>query len=332
MHVLRKLLWPLSLLYAAGVWLRNLMYDIGIFVSHRYNTPTIAVGNLSLGGTGKTPMIEWLIRALGKDKKIAVLSRGYRRKSSGLVLANHTSTAADIGDEPFQIYRKFPHITVVADANRRRGMEFLEREIKPDVVLLDDAFQHRRVKPSISILLTTYDNLYTDDWYVPTGNLRDARAQAKRADLIVVTKCPGNLQPADKKKIVRELNPQQHQDVLFCTLSYAGELIGSREPIRTEDLKGSEITVVTGVAKPEPLLNYLHHLGIGTRHLKFADHHQFTAKDLEQLTNEPIVLTTEKDYVRGLSALPQAVYLEMRHQFTEEDRERMLTALSAIEG
>ena len=163
MQLLRKILWPVSLLYGAGVYFRNWLYDAGLKKSQKFSTPTICVGNLSLGGTGKTPMIEWLCRELEDFSRKAVLSRGYGRKSEGYVLADQYSDSADIGDEPLQIYSKFPSITLAVDGNRRRGISNLEKDIQPDLILLDDAFQHRRVLPSYSILLTAYGQLYSDD-------------------------------------------------------------------------------------------------------------------------------------------------------------------------
>ena len=330
MQLLRKILWPVSLLYGAGVYLRNLTYDLGIRSTTSFSTSTISVGNLSLGGTGKTPMIEWLIRHLGNEKNIAVLSRGYRRKTSGFLIADSNSSAADIGDEPMQIHKKFPHITMAVDANRRRGIQHLEAHIKPDLILLDDAFQHRKVQPAMSILLTTYDCLYTDDWFLPTGTLRDARNQSKRADLIVVTKCPASLSESEMKAIEKKVHSTADQEVLFCTLEYNPEILGSRYKLEIEELRNQTITLVTGIANPKPLKEFLSGQGLDIRHIQYSDHHDFSRKEIARLENEAFVITTEKDYMRGLNDLARVGYVEVRHKFLADGRERLLRRIDQL--
>ena len=226
--LLRKILFPFSLGYALVVKARNYFYDIGIKKSTFFDTKTICVGNLSVGGTGKTPMIEYLIEQLKIDYRVAVLSRGYKRKSSGFLLATPKSSVENLGDEPFQIYTKFPEITVAVDADRRNGISILEEHIKPDVILLDDAFQHRKVKAGFNILLTAYGKLYCDDWYLPTGNLRDSRSEVRRADLIIVTKCPTEISETDKEGIRNNLKINTNQSVLFSSLSYDHDFLWQR--------------------------------------------------------------------------------------------------------
>ena len=330
MQLLRKILWPVSLLYGAGVLMRNWAYDIGLFSSASFATPTICVGNLSLGGTGKTPMIEWLIRHLQKDKKIAVLSRGYRRKTSGFLMAKDGSTAQDIGDEPMQIFRKFPSITMAVDADRRRGIRQLEDQIIPDLILLDDAFQHRRVRPSFSILLTTYDCLFTDDWFLPTGTLRDAKNQAKRADLIVVTKCPPDLSEEQMSDIKKKLQKTARLDVLFCTLEYSDELHGSFGVKNLKDLGSSNLRLVTGIANPGPLLAYVSNLGLEVQHDQYADHHEFSKEELASMQDEKFIITTEKDFVRGLKSIDHVGYIEVRHKFLANGKEKLLNQLNSL--
>ena len=201
MQLLKMLLFPFSVLYGIVVYFRNRFYDWGVFKSKSYKTAIICVGNLSLGGTGKTPMIELLIGLLRNTHKVAVLSRGYKRKSHGFVLANVNSTVEDLGDEPYQIFSKFLDVTVAVDSDRQNGIAILERDIKPDVILLDDGFQHRKVKPGLSILLTSFTSLYSNDWYLPTGKLRDSRREAQRADFIIVTKNPVDSKEAQHLKI-----------------------------------------------------------------------------------------------------------------------------------
>ncbi len=332
MLLLRKILWPVSLLYGAGVFLRNLLYDLKLKSSMKFQTPTICVGNLSLGGTGKTPMIEWLIRNLEDHRNIAVLSRGYRRLTKGFVKADSSSTFMDIGDEPLQIYRKFPELTMVCDANRRRGLGILEERFAPDIILLDDAFQHRKVTPALSILLTTYKKPYSRDWYLPTGTLRDSRSQAKRADLIVVTKCPSDLSEDAMVKLRKELNPAQGQHVLYSTLEYASTFKGKTGNIFPDALQEIQFTLVTGIAEPTPLLHHLTSLGLKFTHKAYGDHHLFTEADLDVLRKEKWIVTTEKDYVRGLENLEQAHYLEVRHRFLGNGKRLLMDAVSRLEG
>src|SRR6187402_2887550 len=206
MNLLRKILFPLAVLYGWVTQLRNFLFDIGILKSYSFDLPVIAVGNLSVGGTGKTPQIEYLIRLLSSKYKVATLSRGYKRKSEGFVLADETSNAEILGDEPFQFFQKFKNVQVAVDANRKNGIEqLLSQPEKPEVILLDDAYQHRKVKAGFYILLTAYGDLYSDDFILPTGNLRESRSGANRADIVIVTKCPNNLSDQDQNKIQRKL-------------------------------------------------------------------------------------------------------------------------------
>ncbi len=332
MQLLRKILWPVSLLYALGVYLRNLTYELGLRPIAKFNTPTICVGNLSVGGTGKTPMIEWLIRNTKNSDHLAVLSRGYKRSSIGFVLANANSTAEDIGDEPLQIYRKFPSITMAVDANRRRAMSYLDKQLQPEIVLLDDAFQHRKLQASFSILLTTFDLPYYKDWYLPAGTLRDLKSQANRANIIVVTKCPEDLDTSAMRHIRERLRPKSHQKVLFATLEYSEDLHGTIDFKKLEELAGKDVTLVTGIARAEPLVNYLLDRGLKVNHLRYRDHHSFTKRELDTLASEDLVLTTEKDYVRALHGLTRVAYLEIRHRFLGEGKTELLDALKILKS
>ncbi|WP_405413457.1 tetraacyldisaccharide 4'-kinase [Maribacter sp. Asnod1-A12] len=326
MQVLRKLLFPISLIYGLIVFLRNRLYDVGIFSSRSFAVKTICVGNLSVGGTGKTPMIELLVRELSENYNLAILSRGYKRKSEGFLLSNEQTTVEELGDEPFQIKSKFPKITVAVDADRRNGISQLEKLISPDVILLDDAFQHRKVKSGFSILLTTYDNLYTKDWYLPTGNLRDSKREARRANVIVVTKCSKNLLSTEKETIKKNINPEVHQKVLFSYLSYNKELKGIAVPLKS--LKGKKLTLVTGIANPAPLVDFLRSEGFSFEHLKYNDHHFFSNKEIELLKGKECVLTTEKDYVRLKSSIANLHYIEVQHQFLDNGDELFNSALN----
>ena len=317
MQVLRKLLFPISLVYGFIVFFRNRFYDLGIFSSKSFNTRTICVGNLSVGGTGKTPMIELLVRSLHQKYQLAILSRGYKRKSNGFLLSTHKTSVEDLGDEPFQLKSKFPKVAVAVDADRRNGIAQIEQRVKPDIILLDDAFQHRKVKPDYSILLTAYNNIYVNDWYLPTGNLRDSKREAQRANTVVVTKCPKNLSLSERNKIVDKINPKEHQKILFSFLSYNKDLKGIN--INLDDLKDKKVTLVTGIANPVHLEEFLLGEGLVVEHMKFTDHHFFTEQEIAVLKGKEYVLTTEKDYVRLKTRLTNLYYIEISHQFLDDD-------------
>ncbi|WP_339715631.1 tetraacyldisaccharide 4'-kinase [uncultured Kriegella sp.] len=330
MQLLRKIAFPISLIYALVVYVRNYFYDVGIFSSKTFNTPTICIGNLSVGGTGKTPMVELLISALKDSYKIAVLSRGYRRKSRGFGLAVPESTVEALGDEPYQIYSKFPEITVAVDADRRHGISVLEDKIGPDLILLDDAFQHRKVKPDFSILLTAYDDIYIEDWYLPTGNLRDSKKAAKRADVIVVTKCPPALSIDERQTIKEKLRPTEGQSVLFSYLVYDNIVKGHMENLSLDELNNQKITLVTGIADPRPLISFLETEKITFEHLAYADHHFFTQKELLTLNSKEVVLTTEKDFVRLKNHVKNLFYIQVAHMFFDNGQSTLQTLLGSL--
>ncbi|MBO0331648.1 tetraacyldisaccharide 4'-kinase [[Muricauda] lutisoli] len=330
LQLLRKIAFPISLVYAFVVYVRNFLFDIGVFSSKSYKTTTICVGNLSVGGTGKTPMTEHLLRIL-ENRKTAVLSRGYKRKSEGFYLADAQSTVLELGDEPYQIHQKFPKVTVAVDADRCNGIEKLQDLVDPDVIVLDDAFQHRRVKPNFSLLLTTYHNLYINDWYLPTGNLRDAKKEAHRANLIVVTKCPVGISEEEKKVITSKLKPKKHQKVLFATLTYH-DLIsdGGEEKIPLAQLNDKQVALVTGIASPAPLVRHLRAEGIHFKHFRFGDHHHFSDKEIELFKDYELILTTEKDFVRLKGRVEKLYFLEIAHSFSKEDETVLKNAIEAL--
>ena len=279
--------------------MRNKLYDARIMPSKSYNFPVVCVGNLSTGGTGKTPMIEYLIRFLKNDFKVATLSRGYGRKTRGFILSNESVTAEDIGDEPFQFYNKFKNeVAIAVDADRQNGIAKLHDLVAPDVILLDDAFQHRKVAAGFNILLTDFNKLYSKDVVLPTGNLREPKAGAKRASVIVVTKCPENLSETEKQAVVKSLNPLTHQQVFFSKIRYANEVYANDSRVDLEAFLKQRFILVTGIANPKPLVNYLNTLGADFEHLKFPDHHGFSKKEVELLAQKDRILTTEKDYMR----------------------------------
>lgn len=295
--------------------IRNFLYDKGIFKSYSFNIPIIVVGNLSVGGTGKTPQTEYLIRRLSKEFKVAVLSRGYRRKTKGYILANSSSTADTIGDEPFQIFQKFPQIDLAVDSDRRNGIENLIKQNKPDVIILDDAFQHRRVKAGFYILLTAFDDLYFNDLVLPAGNLRESKKGAERADVIIVTKCPNNLSDIAQNNIKKKIGI--NKPIYFSKIGYADSVIGREGEISTIEIKKTEKLLLAGIAKPKPFFEYLQ-TGKDVE-MKFKDHHHFTDEEIERiqtLANNKIIVTTEKDYVRLKDKqINKLYYLPMESKF-----------------
>ncbi len=323
MWLLRKLAFPISLVYGVIVHLRNYFFTIGWLPVNTFDTPIISVGNLSVGGTGKTPMIEFLIRNLSSEYRIAVLSRGYKRKSRGFLLADESTSVQELGDEPFQIKRKFKDVAVAVDANRSRGITILEKIVGPQIILLDDAFQHRKVLPTFSLLLTTYSCPYHRDWYLPTGNLRDAKHEAKRASAIVVTKCPP-LSEEQKTSLELALRKDEQQPVYFSFLSYEEVLHSDGGEMSITQLQHKEFTLITGIANPKPLVDHLKDKGLRFHHLEFSDHHFFTKKELEKINNRKLVVTTEKDYVRLQGKVDPLYYIRISHRFMDEGGEQLM--------
>ncbi len=322
MRSIRILLFPFAILYDVVTSIRNLFYDKGVFKSEQFDIPVIAVGNLSVGGTGKTPQVEYLIRLLQEDKKVAVLSRGYKRKTNGFVLIDEEHNAEDVGDEPLQFFKKFPKISVAVDANRVNGIQQLQKKVQPDIILLDDAFQHRKVKAGFYVLLTKYGDLYSNDFILPAGNLRESRRGAKRADVIVVTKCPPNISQSEQEKIEKKLKAQSNQHVFFSYIGYEENTKGVRE-IALDELKNYEVLLITGIANPTPLLDFLEEKQCNIQHLKFPDHHNFDSHEIKKIqaaferisSEKKILLTTEKDYMRLSGRMHGLHYIEITSKF-----------------
>jgi tetraacyldisaccharide 4'-kinase len=300
MKFFRKLLFPFSLLYILVTSIRNWFYDIGIFKSYSFDIPIIAVGNLSTGGTGKTPQIEYLIRLLSKNHKTAVLSRGYKRKSTGFVLANEFATVETLGDEPFQYYKKFKNIQVAVDSNRVNGInQLLSLSDKPQVILLDDAFQHRRIRAEYYILLTTFNDLYCDDYVLPVGNLRECIKGANRAKFIVVTKSPKNLGVEKQNEIEKKLKLNTNQKLFFSTINYDKIAFSKKSSILTTELLELPKLIIAGIAKPETFIKFVKNSDDEV--LIFPDHHDFSVADILEMqkkSKNKIIVTTEKDFVR----------------------------------
>ena len=318
MRSIRFLLYPFAVFYDMITSFRNYLYDLNFLRSTFFDIPTIVVGNLSMGGTGKSPQIEYLIRLLQKHKKLAVLSRGYKRKSNGFILLNDTHLVSDVGDEPLQFFNKFSSISVAVDANRVHGIQQLKKIINPDIVLLDDAYQHRRLKAGLYILLTRYDDLYSDDFILPVGSLRESKKGAKRAHIIVVTKCPENLSEIDQNQIISKLRPLDNQAVFFSKISYTPKTLGSKN-IDIDQLSDCHILLITGIANTSSLIQFLEQKKCTIDHLKFPDHHNFSKSDVKRIkkefdqieSNKKLLLTTEKDYTRLSNQISELSFLEI---------------------
>ena len=337
---MRILLLPISLLYHIMLTIRHKLYDWRILGKTRFEKPVICVGNLCLGGTGKTPTVEYLINMLREHYKVATLSRGYGRKTKGFQMADNQSTHETVGDEPQQYYRKFPEIMVAVDEDRVEGArKLLYSPNNAEVVLLDDAFQHRHIEAGLNILLTEYQHLYCDDFLFPAGTLRDVRSAAKRAQTIVVSKSPKTLDEAEKQQIIRKLKPTMEQKVFFSYLEYAPLLPLNEKAKSVHAINADSVLAFCGIAKPKPFVEELKKQHETVDFLYFADHHAYNKDDLDavlqrfgQLGGEQkIIVTTEKDAARlanspyfcqfetaPLFALPVGVRFHEEEKFNEE--------------
>ena len=329
---------PLSWVYGCIVGFRNFLFDVGILKSRAFSVPIIAVGNITVGGTGKTPHVEYLVRLLKNRASVAVLSRGYKRKSKGFVLANEQATAREIGDEPYQMKQKFNGITIAVDKNRVHGIETLTSQVKGiDVILLDDAFQHRYVKPGINILLVDYHRLIIYDKLLPAGRLREPLVGKNRADIVIVTKCPKDLKPMNFRVITKAMDLFAYQSLFFTTLAYEEPRHLFNNNIRPlSDITPDEhVLLLSGIASPEQFVKDLSSLKAHLSTLTFPDHHDFSRKDVQHinetfaaLPSPKSIITTEKDAARlvateGLSnEVRQHIYsLPIRIQFMLEQEE-----------
>jgi tetraacyldisaccharide 4'-kinase len=314
MIFLRKILFPFAILYGWITQFRNFLFDTGILKSHTFNLPIIAVGNLSVGGTGKTPLIEYLIRLLSENYKVATLSRGYKRQTEGFLLANADSDAQSLGDEPFQMHQKFPNIQVAVDANRKNGIEqLLSQKNPPGIILLDDAFQHRKVKAGFYILLTAFDDLYVNDFMLPTGNLREDRNGARRANMIIVTKCPASISEIAQEKIRKQLG--NDKPIFFSSIAYDDSIYSEGATKKAAEIKNVPKLLLAGIAKPTPFFAYLQ--GEKDDVMTFPDHHNFSEEDINTIKKQAknkLIITTEKDYVRlkNRMATTQLFYLPIK--------------------
>ncbi len=315
---LRWLLFPMSIVYGLMTVIRNFLFDLEIFKKKKFSVKLIGVGNLSVGGTGKSIVVDYLIKKLHKKEKIGVLSRGYKRITKGYVLAKSHDTPQTIGDEPFQFYSKYSNISVAVSENRANGISELEKS-NLQTIILDDVFQHRWVKPNKLILTTTFQSPYFKDSIFPVGNLRELAIGANRADIILVTKCPHKLNIKTKTLFIKKINPKPHQRVYFTKLSYPNKVYDHQKktyPIET--LKHQKIKLITGIVNPNPLIEHLKNLELQIEPLAFPDHHHYTKSDFSQISleNESLI-TTEKDFYKLIQVMnPDKVfYLPVRLEF-----------------
>ena len=322
MKLLRKILFPIAIIYWLVTFVRNWLYDVGFFKSKSYDLPIIAIGNLSAGGTGKTPHTEYLIRLLKDKYKVAVLSRGYKRSTKGFVLAIEGISAAELGDESYQIHAKFPDVSVAVCEDRQTGIESLIATINPDVILLDDAFQHRKVKAGFYVLLTAYDDLFSDDFILPFGNLRESAMGKKRANLVIVTKCPVTLSEQKQELVKQKLKVKV--PVFFTSIDYDTEVFGTENTMNVSEVITKEKVIVAGIAKPKYFINYLN--SGKDKVLIYPDHHNFSDQEILELNaiaQDKMLVTTEKDYVRlnGKINSDKLFYLPIKVKFLNSENE-----------
>ena len=324
MKIMRILLFPIAILYGLIVGLRNFLFDVNFLKSFEFDIPIICVGNLNVGGTGKSPQIEYLIRLLSNNYNVATLSRGYKRESKGFLLANDDSNAKILGDEPFQFYCKFKKILVSVDAVRKNGIEnLLSLPQKPDVILLDDAFQHRKVKAGFYILLTSHKDLYCDDFLLPTGNLRESRSGSQRANLIIVTKCPRNLPEIEQENIKKKINISSNQHLFFSFIDYDEQIYSESNTLNVSEILHEEKVLLAGIANPKPFFEFLKLSNDIV--LEYPDHYNFNKNDVEKikkLSENKKIITTEKDYVRLKSEnIKNLYYLPIKSSFLNQSKQ-----------
>ncbi len=327
----RRLLLPFSGIYWIITSIRNLFYDLGLMRTTSFDLPIINVGNLSVGGTGKSPHVMYLIELLKDQKMTCTLSRGYGRKTKGFRIANYDAKVYDIGDEPMQFFRRFKNkILISVCESRVLGVQNLLKHYYPEVIILDDAYQHRKIKAGFNILLTDYNHPYFKDYLLPGGDLRESRAGAKRADIIVVTKCPEFISEEEEKQIRAKVNASAKQQLFFSKIVYDQVLIGENHHIDQAEWKNKNIVLVTGIANPTSLLAFAEENFKTVKHLKYPDHHNF--KDVEidyirkifdETEGDKIIVTTEKDYMRLFeerSLNDDLFYLPIRIELNDKEK------------
>ena len=321
MSLLRKLLFPLSLLFKFIQEVRNLLYDLNIIANTKFNIPTISVGNLSMGGTGKTPMVEYLLSNLLIKYKIGILSRGYKRKSNGFLKLNEYSDISVVGDEPFIIQKTFPDSNVYVCEDRVTGIQNILKNDELDFIILDDAFQHRKLKTTLNIMLSSFSKPFYNDYIFPVGDLRESRLSYKRANIIIITKCPANLNQNEMNDIKLKINPLEDQKIFFTTILYKDILFGNKS-LNINSIINKEILLVTGIAETDSIIRYLNSRSIKFKHLEYSDHHHYSNNDINnilKLSRNSLVLTTKKDYYKLKDNINNLLYLDIETRFLKNE-------------
>lgn len=297
---------PFAVLYGLATGIRNFLYDAGVLKSTRFGTPVICVGNITVGGSGKSPMVMYLAELLSGYCRTGVLSRGYGRITKGYGITNYESTYKTVGDEAMQLFERFKNRFVIGVSEKRvPGAKKIIEDMDLDVLILDDAMQHRALQPGFTIMMTDFSDPYFNDHLLPAGNLRESRRGAKRADIIMVSKCPAGLTEEVKQEFISKIAPQPHQQIFFSSIDYDENIYSKTKSLPDNNLAYYDILLITGIANPKPLLRHLEKFAKKVKHLKFRDHHDFTEEDIKKIFEEyrrlgdyKLILTTEKDYVR----------------------------------
>ena len=328
MSVIRFLVFPLSIIFKFVTDIRNKLYDCNFLKSEKINVPVISVGNLSTGGTGKTPMVDFIINNLKRDYNISVLSRGYNRKSKGFIEIKNSDNPSLVGDEPFLIKSNHSEVPVFACEDRVEGAKKIISENNTNLILLDDAFQHRKISRNLDIVLTDYNNLFYKDYLLPYGNLRESRNNINRADVIIVTKCPLDFNKADAIKIKNQINPKKTQSLFFSQIKYSEKLFGFKE-LSFKSIRNSKLTLVTGIANSQPLKEYLKKNNVNFDHFDYPDHYNYSRKDVNKIlatTKNNIILTTKKDYYKlSQFKIDNLLYIDIKVEFLDGKQEFLST-------
>ena len=328
MSVIRFLVFPLSIIFKFVTDIRNKLYDCNFLKSEKINVPVISVGNLSTGGTGKTPLVDFIIYNLKRDYNISVLSRGYNRKSKGFIEIKNSDNPSLVGDEPFLIKSNHSEVLVFACEDRVEGAKKIISENNTNLILLDDAFQHRKISRNLDIVLTDYNNLFYKDYLLPYGNLRESRNNINRADVIIVTKCPLDFNKADAIKIKNQINPKKTQSLFFSQIKYSEILFGFKE-LSFKSIRNSKLTLVTGIANSQPLKEYLKKNNVNFDHFDYPDHYNYSRKDVNKIlatTKNNIILTTKKDYYKlSQFKIDNLLYIDIKVEFLDGKQEFLST-------
>lgn len=324
MKIIKGFLFPFAIIYGLIVMIRNTLFDSGILKEHQILKPSIGVGNLSSGGTGKSVVVDYLICLLKEKYSLVVLSRGYKRNTKGVVVSSHESNAASLGDEPFQFMKKHPEISVVVAEKRVLGIQKIDKIAKKDsVILLDDVMQHRYVKPSLMILTSTFETPYFSDQILPVGSLRESKKGSKRADIILITKCPENMKQEQIHFFKEKLSLEKHQQLFFTSIGYSTHIQNTFKSLLLDKIS-NPFLLITGIAEPKPLLVFLNEKQLIFEHLSYPDHHNFNSSDIAHIQKrrgDKMILTTEKDYTR-LSPLIEdenVYYLPIKMEFINHE-------------